>query len=135
MLMRSLDDIRRRGLVGCLGLAIAIAACGPAETSRPPTGAVRADRVEVVEPAGRPDDWTFTPARIAVPKGTTVSFHNGGQEFHTATADALGRPFDLSLPAGSDATRLFATPGEFAYHCGVHPQMKGVVVVCDGTCP
>jgi len=133
MRSRDLHRIRAAGAIGCLGLLFGACAPGAAPPETP--SAARTDRVAVVEPAGRPEAWGFAPAAVAVAKGTTVTFHNGGQEFHTATSDSPGRPFDLSLAPGQDATFVFATAGSFAYHCGVHPQMKGVVVVCDGACP
>ena len=95
---------------------------------------LRPNEVQVVEPAGQPDKWTFAPAEIAVAKGTTVTFVNHGKEFHTVTSDAPSRPFDISIDTGQVATFTFNTVGVFTYHCGVHPQMKGTVRVCDGAC-
>lgn len=110
-----------------------LAACGgPAAQATPQP--VQTDRVAVVEPAGRPAEWSYSPAAARVASGTTVTWHNGGVEFHTVTSDDAGRPFDVALEVGKDATVTFARAGTFAYHCGVHPQMKGVVVVCDGPC-
>lgn len=128
--------IRRRCLIGCFFLATALAACGgtgarPTATPAP----TRTDRVSVVEPAGRPSEWGYAPAAIQVAAGTTVVWHNGGVEFHTATSDDPGRPFDVSLAAGADGSFTFARAGTFAYHCGVHPDMRGAVHVCEGPCP
>jgi plastocyanin len=112
-------------------LLLLITACagaaGPERTPRP-------NEVQVIEPAGKPDDWTYAPHEIAVGKGTTVTFVNKGKEFHTVTSDDPGRLFDLSIDTNQTGTITFATVGVFAYHCGVHPQMKGVVRVCDGAC-
>ncbi len=110
-------------------LAAVLAACAPASPEPPVT-----DRVSVVEPAGRPAEWGYAPTTIRVPSGTAVTWHNGGVEFHTVTSDDLGRPFDVSIDAGKDATVTFNTPGTFRYHCGIHPQMQGVVLVCEGAC-
>lgn len=112
-------------------LAFVLAACAAAAA---PSPTPRANEVQVIEPAGQPDRWTFAPAEISVAKGTTVTFVNHGKEFHTVTADAASRPFDLSLDAGKTGAITFANAGAFAYHCGVHPQMNGVVRVCDGSC-
>jgi plastocyanin len=95
---------------------------------------VLTDRVSIVEPAGRPDAWGYAPRDIRVASGTTVVWHNGGVEFHTVTSDDPGRPFDIALEVGKDGSVTFSRAGTFAYHCGVHPQMKGVVHVCDGAC-
>ena len=109
------------------------AACASGATQQPDRTS-RPNEVQVVEPAGQPDKWTYAPAQIAVAKGTTITFVNHGKEFHTVTADAEGRPFDLSIDANQSGTITFNTVGVFSYHCGVHPQMKGVVRVCDGAC-
>ncbi len=117
-------------VMSCAAL-LAITACagasGPARATRP-------DEVQVVEPAGKPDAWSYAPQEIAVARGTTVTFVNRGKEFHTVTADAPGRPFDLSIDTNQSGTITFNDAGVFAYHCGVHPQMKGTVRVCDGAC-
>lgn len=122
----------RRTLQGAVCLALfALAACAGAAQ---PERSSRPNEVQVVEPAGRPDQWGYAPREIAVAKGTTVTFVNRGKEFHTVTADADGRPFDLSIDVNMTGTITFDTVGVFDYHCGVHPQMKGVVRVCDGAC-
>ena len=88
----------------------------------------------MVEPAGRPNEWSFAPKELSVARGTTVTFVNRGKEFHTVTSDDPGRTFDLSINTDQTGTITFNTMGTFAYHCGVHPQMKGAVRVCDGPC-
>jgi len=56
------------------------------------------------------------------------------EEFHTVTSDDPGRPFDISIDANMTVMFTFDKVGTFAYHCGIHPQMKGVIQVCDGAC-
>lgn len=114
-------------------ICLALFATACASQSQPQPSA-RPNEVQVIEPAGKPDQWTYAPNELAVAKGTTVSFVNHGKEFHTVTSDAPNRPFDLSIDTGQTGTITFNTVGVFTYHCGVHPQMKGVVRVCDGAC-
>lgn len=113
----------------CLAL-IALAACSASGGQGP----ARPNEVQVIEPAGREADWTYSPNELRVAKGTTVTFVNRGKEFHTITSDDPGRPFDVSIDSNKSATVTFDKVGVYAYHCGVHPQMKGVVRVCDGAC-
>src|SRR5919108_6492218 len=108
--------------------ALVLAACA---SNTQPRATFRPNEVQVVEPAGKPDLWTYAPHDISVAKGTVVTFVNHGKEFHTVTADAPNRPFDLSVDTNQSATITFNTVGVFSYHCGVHPQMTGVVRVCD----
>jgi plastocyanin len=112
-------------------LLIACAPGGPAGADP-----VKTDRVAIVEPTGVIfRAWGYDPGAIRVPSGTTVTWRNEGAEFHTVTSDDPGRPFDIGLDPDQTATVTFATPGTFRYHCGVHPEMVGVVHVCDGACP
>jgi plastocyanin len=113
----------------CLAL-LALAACGGA-TAGPP---VRPNEVQVIEPVGKEANWSYAPSELRVTAGTTVTFVNMGKEFHTVTSSDEGRPFDVGLDSGKSATVTFDRVGVYAYHCGVHPQMKAVVRVCDGPC-
>jgi plastocyanin len=114
-------------LITCLTLLATACASTPASTPKPNT-------VQVFEPVGKPDSWTYVPGQLSVARGTVVTFVNGGREFHTVTSDSPGRPFDLSINANQTGTITFDKLGTFPYHCGVHPQMQGVVRVCDGPC-
>jgi len=111
-------------------LLLALAACSGATT----TPSVRPNEVQVFEPAGREAAWTYAPHELLVSAGTTVKFVNMGKEFHTVTSSDEGRPFDVGLDSGKSAAVTFDKVGVYAYHCGVHPQMTGVVRVCDGAC-
>jgi plastocyanin len=113
----------------CL-ILLAVGACGSATAA--PT--LRPNEVQVIEPVGKEADWTYAPKELRVAAGTTVTFVNRGKEFHTVTSSDEGRPFDVGLDSGKSATLRFDKVGVFAYHCGVHPQMTGVVRVCDGAC-
>ena len=110
-------------------LVIATTACAAAASSTHKT-----NEVQVFEPTGQDAKWTYFPGELSVARGTVVTFVNGGREFHTVTSDSPGRPFDLSINANQTGTITFDKVGTFPYHCGVHPQMKGVVRVCDGPC-
>ncbi|MEP6694681.1 MAG: cupredoxin domain-containing protein [Chloroflexota bacterium] len=114
----------------CLVL-FALAACGVATAV--PT--LRPNEVQVIEPVGKEASWTYAPHELRISAGTTVKFVNRGKEFHTITSSDAGRPFDVGIDSGKSATITFDKVGVFAYHCGVHPQMTGVVRVCDGACP
>jgi len=117
-------------IAACAALfAIACSASSgqPARTFKPNT-------INVIEPEGKQDSWTYGPSLLKVAKGTAVAIINQGKEFHTVTADDPGRSFDISIDSGKTVTFTFDKVGTFAYHCGVHPQMTGVIQVCDGAC-
>ena len=119
-------------VLACVVLGL-LSACAAA-AQPPPERTVMPNAVQVVEPAGEEDRWTYAPNVLTVARGTTVTFVNRGKEFHSVTSDDPGRPFDLSIDTGQTGTITFETVGTFAYHCGVHPQMKGIVRVCEGVC-
>jgi hypothetical protein len=70
----------------------------------------------------------FNPSRIHVGVGQDVvwSWQDRGTA-HTVTAD--DGSFDSGRRTGGDLRVHFDHPGEFNYHCRIHPQMVGSVVV------
>ena len=73
-------------------------------------------------------DFAFQPASIEVPAGSTVTWTNAGAAPHTVTAD--DGSFDSGqLKPGATFSQTFSTPGTYTYHCEIHPQMTGTVVV------
>jgi plastocyanin len=73
-------------------------------------------------------DHTFDPSALNVATGTTVAWTNNDTEAHTVTAD--NGLFDSGViePGQSYSTWLGGS-GTVAYHCEIHPDMKGSVVV------
>lgn len=76
------------------------------------------------------DNFTFTPDTLKVAVGTTVTFTNLDDLPHSVVS-AERPPRFKSKPLDTDDsfTFTFDKPGEFTYFCGLHPHMKGVVVV------
>jgi plastocyanin len=73
-------------------------------------------------------DFRFSPAKIAVKKGTKVTWVNRGNAAHTVTAN--NGAFDSgTLQPGESFSRTFRKAGKFNYHCEIHPEMKGSVTV------
>ena len=75
-----------------------------------------------------PGPWVFEPRVAQVQAGVPVRFTNHGGAAHTVTMDALG--YDVTIPAGGEATRTFDEPGTYEYVCKFHPpDMRGTLVV------
>src|SRR5690348_14316940 len=70
----------------------------------------------------------FNPASITVNAGDTVTWTNNDQVNHTVTSDTAGI-FNMSSAPGSTVSFTFNTPGTFTYHCNIHSNMHGTVVV------
>lgn len=76
-------------------------------------------------------DRAFTPATITVATGGTVTWKNVSRE-HTVTAG--NGSFDSGvIDAGQQFSHAFTKPGTVEYLCLIHTEMKGTVVVGDGT--
>jgi plastocyanin len=74
-------------------------------------------------------NFAFGPPTITVHAGTAVTWTNGDEDPHTVVADTAGGFKSQALDTGDTFTQTFSTPGTYAYHCGLHPYMKGKVVV------
>ncbi len=71
-------------------------------------------------------DFSFDPAVITVPAGSTVTWTNTGVAPHTVTG-AFGD--SGTLASGQIFRHTFTEAGTFDYACQFHPQMTGQVVV------
>jgi plastocyanin len=73
----------------------------------------------------------FTPRALNVMPGSMVSWTNEDATPHTATAEGTGAPLFDSGPIspGDTFDNIFDMPGEFGYHCSIHPWMTGRVMV------
>src|SRR5262249_43675054 len=72
--------------------------------------------------------FSFTPDRITLPVGTTVSWTNKDGEPHTAT-EQTGR-FDTGLlREGESASVTLDARGTFTYFCSPHPWMVAQITV------
>ena len=119
-------------LRGLVCAALFTVACAGATAK--PERSFKPNELQVIEPPGQEANWTYLPAVLKVAKGTAITIVNRGKEFHTVTSDDPGRVFDVSIDTNKTAAFVIDKVGTFAYHCGVHPQMTGVIQVCDGAC-
>ena len=74
-------------------------------------------------------NFSFKPAHITIKRGTKVRWINKDSAPHTATANKK-RSFDSGrLSPGQRYTHTFKRAGKQRYHCELHPDMMGSVVV------
>lgn len=76
------------------------------------------------------DNYAFRASSLTVPVGTTVVWKNGDDDPHTVTADD-GSFDSKGLGNGDTYKHAFSKPGRYAYHCALHPFMRGVVIVTE----
>ena len=71
--------------------------------------------------------FAFLPARITASVGKALTFFNGDDTPHQITVS--GGPRTAVFLRGQRASLTLDKPGEYAYICGLHPSMKGVIEV------
>jgi plastocyanin len=76
------------------------------------------------------DNFTFTPAQIRVAPGTKVTWVNNDDIPHLIV-DATDPRAMKSPPLDTDNlfSFVYAKAGNYPYFCGLHPQMRGTVIV------
>ncbi|MFI5894027.1 cupredoxin family copper-binding protein [Actinoplanes sp. NPDC051513] len=129
----------RRLLVAATLLVVAGAMSGcpsssgtPSATATPAPASAGASAAGPASAAGGSTveigNFAFTPPTLTVSPGTSVTWKFDDSTDHTVTAD--DNSF-TSQPMGAGQTyeHTFATAGTLAYHCSIHPFMKGTIEV------
>jgi len=74
------------------------------------------------------DNFTFTPAELTIPAGSTVVWVNHDDVPHTVVSNA--KTFaSKALDTDDQYSHVFATAGTYPYFCSVHPHMTGQIIV------
>lgn len=107
------------------------APAAPAATARSAasTPAVAADAA-ADEAAVTIRQMQFSPARMTVKKGATVTWTQRDNMPHTVTA-SNGSFGSQTLNGGASYSRTFDKPGTYSYYCSLHPSMQGEIVVTE----
>jgi plastocyanin len=72
----------------------------------------------------------YSPATRTVAAGTTVTWINGDGFSHTVTNDAGStETFNQTVGAAATFAHQFNTGGTYNYHCTIHANMHGSIVV------
>jgi plastocyanin len=106
----------------------------PAAAPGSPSGAPAAAKPNAITiPAGASvqGNPSFTPATLSVKKGAVITVTNSDTAPHTSTSDN-GKSWDTSLIMPGKSAKINTAnlaPGNYPYHCTVHPYMKGTLTV------
>jgi plastocyanin len=74
------------------------------------------------------DNFSFRRDTVNVPIGTTLIWRNGDDIPHSVVA--ADKSFhSRALDSDEQFSFVFEKPGEFVYFCGLHPFMKGKIIV------
>jgi plastocyanin len=102
------------GLLGLLGGAAVMAA--PA----------------AVQESVKINNFTFTPQRVTVKAGSTVTWTNEDDIPHTVTSSTKAFR-SKALDTDDKFSFTFTTAGVYEYFCSLHPHMTGTIVVEGAT--
>jgi plastocyanin len=108
------------------GIAILAIALGVANGSR--AYAAPADPKSASETVVKIDNFSFSPATVTVPVGTTVRWTNADDIPHTIVSEDKSFK-SKALDTDEQFTYTFTKPGTYNYFCGIHPKMTAKVVV------
>jgi plastocyanin len=122
------------GIIAVLAALTTVAACGSdSGGGGAPPATATASASSGSAPAGGGStveimNFMFMPGSLTVPVGTTVTWKFDDSTDHTVSAD--DNSFASSpMASGQTFTHTFSTAGTVAYHCSIHPFMKGTIIV------
>jgi plastocyanin len=74
------------------------------------------------------DNFTFEPDVVTVPVGTRIVWQNDDDIPHSVV-ETQGKFHSPALDTEDKYAFTFAAAGTYEYFCGLHPHMKGKVIV------
>ena len=75
------------------------------------------------------DNFSFGPATITIPAGTTVRWTNNDDVPHVVTSDDNKMFKSKALDTDDHFSFTFTKPGTYNYYCAIHPKMTAKIVV------
>ena len=121
-------------IIGIIATAICITACGggyssPSSPSPTPTPApAGGTTVTISSGASTATTNAFGANPLTVAVGTTISWLNDDSTTHTSTSDGNTWSSGNIAPGGRFNFTL-SSAGRYTYHCQIHPNMTGTIVV------
>jgi plastocyanin len=109
------------GAIGCIAVFLLLTAGGSSPASAAPSAtASRSETVTI-------KNFSFRPGTINISPGDRVVWTNRDDVKHTATR---GGSFTTGkIKPGRSVAVKFGSKGTYRYHCSIHPEMTGKVVV------
>jgi plastocyanin len=75
------------------------------------------------------DNFTFSPAKLTVKAGTTVTWTNRDDIPHGIASANNAFARGAAMDTDGKFSFTFTTPGTYQYFCYIHPHMVGTIVV------
>lgn len=132
--------MRRSATLFVSSLALlAVAACGgssssPSQAASQPAGSPAGSAAAACEEVATGtvtvdiEGNAFSPDPITAAVGEAIQWTNADAVPHTATLDEGDCGTD-NIATGASLGLVFNEAGTYAYHCAVHPEMKGTIEV------
>ena len=110
-------------LLQTIAALVALASAGALSwaASEPPPDAAAGTIVKI-------ENFTFNPPELTVKPGTKVTWQNADDIPHSVVAES-GEFHSKPLDTDETYMMAFADAGEVVYFCGLHPHMKGKIIV------
>jgi plastocyanin len=83
--------------------------------------------VQAEDMAVKIDNFTFSPQKLTVKAGTTVTWTNEDDIPHVVAGPPTFK--SKALDTNDKYSFTFTTPGTYTYFCSLHPHMTGSIVV------
>ena len=93
------------------------------------TFAAAPDDKQASEVVVKIDNFSFSPATITVPVGTTIRWTNRDDIPHTVVSDDKTTFKSRPLDTDDRFSYNFSKEGTYTYFCSIHPKMTAKVVV------
>src|SRR3989344_8886748 len=74
-------------------------------------------------------DFAFNQRTITIQKGESIIWTNEDSVKHSIVSDSGNEIASDSISKGEIYEHTFNNVGTYSYYCGIHPSMKGEVVV------
>ncbi len=111
----------KRGMIKSAGMLLVLLISVSCSKSSSSTGTPGANEVWI-------QNMAFSPSTITVTAPVTIKWTNKDGIAHTVTSNT-GLFDSGNMGGGSTFSQLFDTPGSYPYHCTIHPDMTGTVIV------
>lgn len=110
-------------VLAMLVLGISVVRAAEVHLAHAPQGPAATSEVKI-------DNFSFGPATLTVPVGTTVTWTNRDDIPHTVVSSDDAKTFKSKvLDTDEKFSFTFTKPGTYPYFCSIHPKMTGKVIV------
>lgn len=116
----------RRSVSAAVWIAVAILGIGALRSGRQNVAAAASQKTAAAEV--KIDNFSFGPAELTVPPGTTVTWTNHDDIPHTVRSTD-GTFKSKALDTDEEFSFTFSKAGTYPYFCSLHPKMTAKVIV------